>query len=182
MRDPFWIFFFGRIAVCHSLCVSHTLWEALSGGVLSNVFFIKFRETAQHLQTLKMYCMTAGKGMRRDRKTKKTKKPPLLISAKCVSFTARFKLMALILSAPKNPRYNANFQCHWIRLRVWRRRRRRAGKGWGCGCGGREWEEEGGLRLQWMSPYLLSQSSTFNPSPSRGLWDSLAMMPVKWDQ
>lgn len=66
--------FFSRIAACHSLCVSHTLWEALSGGVLSSVFFIKFSETAQHLQTLKMYCMTAGKGMRRDRKTKQKKK------------------------------------------------------------------------------------------------------------
>lgn len=60
------------------------------------------------------------------------------------------------------------FQWHWIFLCIVR-----GGGCWGCGRG---------LRLQWMSPYLLSQSSAFNPSSSPGLSDSSAMMPVKWDQ
>lgn len=181
MRDPFWIFFFGEL-LCVTLCASPTHFGRRCQEVFSPMSFSS-NSGKQHNTFRHSRCTVwrPAKECEETGKQKKQKKPPLLISAKCVSFTARFKLMALILSAPKNPRYNANFQCHWIRLRVWRRRRR-AEKGWGCGCGGREWEEEGGLRLQWMSPYLLSQSSTFNPSPSRGLWDSLAMMPVKWDQ
>lgn len=96
--------------------------------------------------------MTAGEGMQID----------------CVSFTARLSWWPwFYLLQKKTPGtiLTSNISgCVCVLGGVW-------GRGVGVG-----------LRLQWMSPSLLSQSSSFNPSLSRGLGDSLAMMPVKWDQ
>lgn len=162
--------------------VSHTLWDVLSGGVLSPVSFSSIWKKRRWQHTFRQsdiqYDGWRRNAKRREKqnKTKQTiKKTAPNLCQECFLYceiVQIFKLMGLILSAPKTPASVLTFNVIGFPCMLgggWCRR-------WGwLGVGG-------GLRLQWMSPYLLSQSSTFNPSPSRGLWDSLAMMPVKWDQ
>ncbi len=100
---------------CSLLCCFHQIQRTGDG------------ETPSDKQT---YSMTAGEGTQRDMKTNKK---PLLISAKCVSFTARLKLMGPILSDPKNTScailtFNViGFVCM---LGEGRGRRRSVGGGW----------------------------------------------------
>lgn len=112
---------FWRNALCHSSCVSHTLYDVSVGRCTLQCLFHQIQGTGDSAtpSDIQTYSMTTGEGMHWDRKT--NKKITQLISAKCVSFTARFKLMGLILSAPKNSLYSTNFQCHWICLCVSRR-------------------------------------------------------------
>lgn len=101
---------------------SHTLWDVVVRTCSLQCLFHQIQGTGDGTtpSDSQAYSMTAWGKMQRDRETK-TKTNPLLISAKCASFTVRhcrFKLMGLILSAPKTSRYSTNFQCHWICLRV----------------------------------------------------------------
>lgn len=124
----FGFFFFENCCVSLFVRLPHTLGGAVRRCSLQCLFHQIQGNSTTPSDTQDVLYDGRQRNAKRQENKKNKKTPPLLISAKCVSFTARFKLMALILSAPKNPRYNANFQCHWIRLRVWRRRRR-AGKG-----------------------------------------------------
>ena len=124
------IFKFLRNALCHSFCISPTHFRMCCQEVFSPMSFSSNSGNRRQHNTFRhsdvQYDGWRRNAKRQENKKKKGKNPPL-ISAKCVSVTARFKLMGLILSAPKNSPYNTNFQCHWICLSV---RRRRAGCGW----------------------------------------------------
>lgn len=173
---------FHRNAMCHSifffffLWFSHTLWDVVVRRCSLPCRFHQIQGTRDGTtpSDSQAYSMTAErKNAKRQGNKNKNK---LLISAKCASFIVRhcrFKLMGLILSAPKNSRYSTNFQCHWICMCV--RRGGEQGVGGARGMGG-DWDYS-----ECHPTSSLNHPLSIHRRPTV-LRDSLAMMPVKWDQ